>query len=160
MCPVVFTYNAASLRLFWPRYDGRRRVNCCTRRIRNGRQQQNVGANHGLVDLAVQVKGIDAPRLSQSLLHRERALTSERAVRVNPRSSYGSDHRTMARSHYLTTGDRRVEAAPAALCFCSGMAAITTLCLSLLKSEDHVIISEVVYGGANRSRSSTPPLKT
>ena len=30
------------------------------------------------------------------------------------------------------------------------MAAITTLCLSLLKSGDHVIISEVVYGGTIR----------
>jgi cystathionine gamma-lyase len=40
-----------------------------------------------------------------------------------------------------------LEGTPATLCFRSGMAAITTLCLSLLKSGDHVIISEVVYGG-------------
>ena len=43
-----------------------------------------------------------------------------------------------------------LEGTPATLCFRSGMAAITTLCLSLLKSGDHVIISEVVYGGTIR----------
>ena len=42
------------------------------------------------------------------------------------------------------------EGTPATLCFRSGMAAITTLCLSLLKSGDHVIISEVVYRGTIR----------
>ena len=43
-----------------------------------------------------------------------------------------------------------LEGTQATLCFRSGMAAITTLCLSLLKSGDHVIISEVVYGGTVR----------
>ncbi len=37
-----------------------------------------------------------------------------------------------------------------ALCFATGMAAITTLCLTLLKSGDHVVCSEVVYGGTVR----------
>ncbi len=36
------------------------------------------------------------------------------------------------------------------LCFSTGMAAITTLLLSLLKTGDHVIVSEVVYGGTVR----------
>jgi cystathionine beta-lyase/cystathionine gamma-synthase len=42
-----------------------------------------------------------------------------------------------------------VEGAPT-LCFSTGMAAITTLFLSLLKQGDHVIISDVVYGGTVR----------
>ncbi len=43
-----------------------------------------------------------------------------------------------------------VENTPGAVCFATGMAAITTLCLSLLKSGDHAIISDVVYGGTVR----------
>jgi len=37
-----------------------------------------------------------------------------------------------------------------ALCFRSGMAAITTLCMALLKAGDHVLLSEVIYGGTVR----------
>ncbi|WP_263379780.1 trans-sulfuration enzyme family protein [Granulicella paludicola] len=37
-----------------------------------------------------------------------------------------------------------------ALCFRSGMGAISTLCLALLKAGDHVILSEVIYGGTVR----------
>ena len=43
-----------------------------------------------------------------------------------------------------------LEDAPAAVCFATGMAAITTLFLSTLKSGDHAIISDVVYGGTVR----------
>jgi len=34
--------------------------------------------------------------------------------------------------------------------FRSGMAAITTLCMALLKAGDHVLLSEVIYGGTVR----------
>jgi cystathionine gamma-lyase len=37
-----------------------------------------------------------------------------------------------------------------ALCFRSGMGAISTLCLALLKAGDHVLLSEVIYGGTVR----------
>jgi cystathionine beta-lyase/cystathionine gamma-synthase len=43
-----------------------------------------------------------------------------------------------------------LEGTPAAVCFKTGMAAETTLFLSLLKTGDHVIISRVVYGGTVR----------
>lgn len=43
-----------------------------------------------------------------------------------------------------------IEGTASALCFRSGMAAITTLCLAILKAGDHVIVSEVVYGGTSR----------
>src|SRR5580700_3945308 len=43
-----------------------------------------------------------------------------------------------------------VEKTPPAVCFATGMAAITTLFLSLLKSGDHAVISDVVYGGTVR----------
>jgi cystathionine beta-lyase/cystathionine gamma-synthase len=43
-----------------------------------------------------------------------------------------------------------LEDAPAAVCFATGMAAITTLFLSTLKLGDHAIISDVVYGGTVR----------
>ena len=43
-----------------------------------------------------------------------------------------------------------LEGTPAAVCFRTGMAAESTLFLSLLKTGDHVIISEVVYGGTMR----------
>lgn len=43
-----------------------------------------------------------------------------------------------------------LEGTAAALCFRSGMGAITTLCLGLLKAGDHVLLSEVIYGGTVR----------
>jgi cystathionine beta-lyase/cystathionine gamma-synthase len=43
-----------------------------------------------------------------------------------------------------------LEGTPTALCFRSGMAAISTLCLGLLKAGDHVLLSEVIYGGTVR----------
>jgi len=43
-----------------------------------------------------------------------------------------------------------VEGTASALCFRSGMAAISTLCLALLKSGDHMILSDVIYGGTTR----------
>jgi cystathionine beta-lyase/cystathionine gamma-synthase len=43
-----------------------------------------------------------------------------------------------------------VEGVESAVCFSTGMAAITTLFLSVLKSGDHVIVSDVVYGGTVR----------
>jgi cystathionine beta-lyase/cystathionine gamma-synthase len=43
-----------------------------------------------------------------------------------------------------------VEKTPPAVCFATGMAAITTLFLSLLKTGDHAVISDVVYGGTVR----------
>ena len=52
-----------------------------------------------------------------------------------------------------------IEDAPPAVCFSSGMAATATLLLSLLKSGDHVIISDVVYGGTTRlARQILAPL--
>jgi len=43
-----------------------------------------------------------------------------------------------------------LEGTATAICFRSGMAAITTLCLGLLKAGDHVVLSEVIYGGTVR----------
>ncbi len=43
-----------------------------------------------------------------------------------------------------------LENTPPAVCFATGMAAITTLFLSTLKAGDHAIISDVVYGGTVR----------
>ena len=43
-----------------------------------------------------------------------------------------------------------IEGSASALCFRSGMAAISTLCLALLKAHDHVLLSEVIYGGTSR----------
>jgi cystathionine beta-lyase/cystathionine gamma-synthase len=43
-----------------------------------------------------------------------------------------------------------LEGTPPAVCFRTGMAAISTLFLSVLKSGDHVVISDVVYGGTMR----------
>lgn len=43
-----------------------------------------------------------------------------------------------------------LEGTPPAVCFRTGMAAVTTLFLSLLKSGDHAVISDVVYGGTMR----------
>ena len=37
-----------------------------------------------------------------------------------------------------------------ALCFRSGMSAIHTLCMAILKAGDHVILSDVIYGGTMR----------
>ena len=43
-----------------------------------------------------------------------------------------------------------LEGTPQAVCFRTGMAAITTLFLATVKSGDHVIVSDVVYGGTMR----------
>jgi len=43
-----------------------------------------------------------------------------------------------------------IEGSHSALCFRSGMAAISTLCLAMLKAGDHVLLSEVIYGGTTR----------
>lgn len=43
-----------------------------------------------------------------------------------------------------------LEGTPQAVCFRTGMAAVTTLFLSTVKSGDHVIVSDVVYGGTMR----------
>jgi cystathionine beta-lyase/cystathionine gamma-synthase len=43
-----------------------------------------------------------------------------------------------------------LEATPPVVCFRTGMAAITTLLLAVLKTGDHAIISDVVYGGTMR----------
>ena len=43
-----------------------------------------------------------------------------------------------------------LEGTPSAICFRTGMAAITTLLLSVLKCGDHAILSDVVYGGTLR----------
>jgi cystathionine beta-lyase/cystathionine gamma-synthase len=43
-----------------------------------------------------------------------------------------------------------LEDTPPAVCFATGMAAISAIFLALLKSGDHVVLSEVVYGGTVR----------
>jgi cystathionine beta-lyase/cystathionine gamma-synthase len=43
-----------------------------------------------------------------------------------------------------------LEGTPPAVCFRTGMAAVTTLFLSILKSGDHAVVSDVVYGGTMR----------
>jgi len=43
-----------------------------------------------------------------------------------------------------------LEDTPSAVCFATGMAAISTLFLALLKAGDHVVVSDVVYGGTVR----------
>jgi cystathionine beta-lyase/cystathionine gamma-synthase len=43
-----------------------------------------------------------------------------------------------------------LEGTPPAVCFATGMAAISTLFLSLLEAGDHVVVSDVVYGGTVR----------
>jgi cystathionine beta-lyase/cystathionine gamma-synthase len=43
-----------------------------------------------------------------------------------------------------------LEDAPPAVCFATGMAAISSLFLAILKAGDHVVVSDVVYGGTVR----------
>lgn len=43
-----------------------------------------------------------------------------------------------------------LEGTPPAVCFRTGMAAVSTLLFSVLKSGDHAVISDVVYGGTMR----------
>ena len=43
-----------------------------------------------------------------------------------------------------------LEETPPAVCFRTGMAAVSTLFLALLKTGDHVVLSDVVYGGTIR----------
>ncbi len=43
-----------------------------------------------------------------------------------------------------------LEDTPPAICFRTGMAAVSTLFLALLKAGDHVVLSDVVYGGTIR----------
>ena len=50
----------------------------------------------------------------------------------------------------LETALGALEDTPPAVCFATGMAAISTLFLAVLKSGDHVVVSDVVYGGTVR----------
>src|SRR5690242_2468654 len=43
-----------------------------------------------------------------------------------------------------------LEDTPPAVCFATGMAAISALFLAVLKAGDHVVVSDVVYGGTVR----------
>ncbi len=43
-----------------------------------------------------------------------------------------------------------LEGAPPAVCFSTGMSALTALCLALLEAGDRVVVSDVVYGGTLR----------
>jgi cystathionine beta-lyase/cystathionine gamma-synthase len=43
-----------------------------------------------------------------------------------------------------------LEDTPPAVCFATGMAAISTLCFALLKAGDHIVVGDVVYGGTVR----------
>lgn len=43
-----------------------------------------------------------------------------------------------------------IEGTPPAVCFRTGMAAVTTLFLSVLRAGDHAVLSEVIYGGTIR----------
>lgn len=43
-----------------------------------------------------------------------------------------------------------LEGTPPAVCFRTGMAAVTTLFLSVLRAGDHAVLSEVIYGGTMR----------
>ena len=43
-----------------------------------------------------------------------------------------------------------IEGTAHALCFRSGMSAIHTLCMAVLKAGDHVVLSDVIYGGTMR----------
>jgi cystathionine gamma-lyase len=43
-----------------------------------------------------------------------------------------------------------LEGTATAVCFRSGMGAISTLCLAILKAGDHVLLSDVIYGGTTR----------
>ena len=43
-----------------------------------------------------------------------------------------------------------LEETPGAVCFRTGMAAISTLLLAVLKAGDHVVVSDVIYGGTIR----------
>lgn len=43
-----------------------------------------------------------------------------------------------------------IEGTPGSVCFRTGMAAITTLLLAVLKSGDHAVLSEIIYGGTVR----------
>lgn len=43
-----------------------------------------------------------------------------------------------------------LEEAPAAVAFGTGMGALTTLCVALLRAGDHVVVGDVVYGGTAR----------
>ena len=44
----------------------------------------------------------------------------------------------------------QIEGAPGAICFGTGMAAISTLFLGVLSAGDHIVVSDVVYGGTVR----------
>ncbi len=52
---------------------------------------------------------------------------------------------------------RRLEGADAALTFASGMGAITTTIMALLKSGDHIVAQRDIYGGVTKFLSQWLP---
>jgi cystathionine beta-lyase/cystathionine gamma-synthase len=72
----------------------------------------------------------------QEALGKDRGFTYSRAANPTVRA--------------LETAIAELEGTPGAICFATGMAAITTLFFALLQSGDEVIVSDVVYGGTVR----------
>src|SRR5882724_11002762 len=72
----------------------------------------------------------------------------QEAVGVHKGHTYSRASNPTVSALERSLGD--VEGVESAVCFSTGMAAITTLFLSVLKSGDHVIVSDVVYGGTVR----------
>ena len=69
---------------------------------------------------------------------------------VGVTKGYGYTRGANPTVHALEQAIAAIEGTADALCFRSGMSAITTLCLGLLHAGDHVVLSEVIYGGTAR----------
>ncbi|HEY6184458.1 MAG TPA: PLP-dependent aspartate aminotransferase family protein [Terriglobales bacterium] len=117
------------------------------------KHRQETEAVHGGVDLTKKLGPVNTPIYQTSTFE---TTDNEEMLRVTGSDQYYSRYGNLTN----TAAEKAVaelEGAESALLFSSGMTAITTTVLALLKSGDHIVSQRDIYGGSTKFFSSWLP---
>jgi cystathionine gamma-synthase len=117
------------------------------------KHRQETEAVHGGVDLTKKLGPVNMPIYQTSTFE---TTDNEEMLRVTGSDQYYSRYGNLTN----TAAEKAVaelEGAESALLFSSGMTAITTTVLALLKSGDHIVSQRDIYGGSTKFFSSWLP---
>ena len=117
------------------------------------KHRQETEAVHGGVDLTRKLGPVNTPIYQTSTFE---TTDNEEMLRVTGSDQYYSRYGNLTN----TAAEKAVaelEGAESALLFSSGMTAITTTVLALLKSGDHIVSQRDIYGGSTKFFSSWLP---